>query len=85
MEKDYLLGDRLQELTVAICQELPDGWMIRIGIDNGLAGVTLVDPNDEEHDVFAPQSQSLTITPITVRSIACPTPKSICSTNASAT
>lgn len=41
MEKDYLLGDRLQELTVAICQELPDGWMIRIGIDNGWAGVTL--------------------------------------------
>lgn len=51
MENDYLLGDRLQELTVAICQELPDGWMIRIGIDNGWAGVTLVDPNDEEHDM----------------------------------
>ena len=25
--------------------------MIRIGIDNGWAGVTLVDPNDEEHDM----------------------------------
>lgn len=40
-----------EDVCEQICRRLPEGWLIRIGIDSGWAGVTLVDPDDEEHDM----------------------------------
>lgn len=40
-----------EDVCEQICRRLPEGWLIRIGIDSGWAGVTLVDPDDEEQDM----------------------------------
>lgn len=50
--------DALKELDSALssevyraCEDLPEGWSIRIDLENGYGGVVLIDPDGEENEL----------------------------------